>query len=327
MITWLWASRRRDTKTDRTQCTHSHQAKTFGRSNRPAHLSGIMSETLRLPVGWEIRIRAASGEAYYYNKITGTPHSTLPEAKSPKDLPEGWQVIVDQVTRKAYFVEHGSKKSYWRLPDSLVSSWRSDDSTLSSISGLSESNRLASPCHPPPFDAKQDCPQHIIIEAVAQTIPDASFAANSVPANAAPVLPESAPSTPSFKSNSHLHWERMIGDSGNVCYVDHANKRCQREVPQGFVGDPEANVVAPARVGALPPATATPAPSRAQSCLWERRVDPQTGTQYFIDHANQISQWHAPPGFAEPATVAAPPPVHVQPHENSKSKWRWSRKS
>jgi WW domain len=279
-----------------------------------------MGETLRLPVKWEIRIRAASGEAYYYNKITGTSHSALPEAKSPKDLPEGWQVIVDQVTRKAYFVEHSSKKSYWRLPDSLVSSWRSNDSTLSSISGLSESNRLASPYHPPPFDAKQDCPRHIIIEAVAQTVPEA----NSVPANVAPVLIESAPSTPSFKSNSHLHWERMIGDSGNVYYVDHANKRCQREVPEGFV-DPEANVIASACVGALPPATATP--SRAQPSLWERRVDPQTGTQYFIDHANQISQWHAPPGFEEPTTAAGPPPVHAQPRENSKSKWRWSRKS
>jgi WW domain len=280
-----------------------------------------MSEAAsKLPVGWEIRVNIASGEAYYFNTITGTSHATLPETKSSEDLPEGWEVKVDQETGKPYFVDHNSKQSYWRLPDALVSSWRSGDSTHSSMSGLSESTRLASPPCSPSYDDEQDNVRHVS-RADAQAMPYVPFASRSVPVQAVPILRGSIPRTPSVESeesSSHQQWERKVDGSGDVYYVDHVNKRSQWEVPEGFV-DPDIVATRTVRrtrvtrvvVPPTPvPAAVTVAPTRRQPPQWERRLDEQTGVPYYVDHANEVSQWETPLGFVEP--VAAP--VHnVQP--------------
>jgi WW domain len=135
---------------------------------------------------------------------------------------------------------------------------------------------------------------------------------------------------PSARVPSHKPpvWEcRVDAQTGVRYYIDHSNQTSQWEVPRGFAAhEPTFALHPPIHVAGQPvPARQRPyyepkgfsGPSVGQRSRWERAWDEKTGAAYYIDHANQTSQWHVPEGFVGSAAMAPPLPVSIPQHSSA----------
>eukprot|EP00438_Fugacium_kawagutii_P036517 Skav217608 [mRNA] locus=scaffold2172:225599:227653:+ [translate_table: standard] len=274
-----------------------------------------------LPSDWTEHRDAATGKAYYYNKITKETTWDKPAAKAtlsvpgapiaPGGLPPDWTEHKDPATGKAYYYNKVTQQTTWEKPAS-----RPVTGMPAASAGPKAPAVTGAPIAPgglPPDWTEHKDPAtgkaYYYNKATKETTwnqPASGPAASMPAAPAAPKAP-SVPGAPIVPGGLPPDWaEHKDPATGKAYYYNKATKETTWNQP---ASGPAASMPA---APAAPKAPTVPGAPIAPGGLppdWTEHKDPATGKAYYYNKATKETTWNQPasgPAASMPAAPAAP---------------------